>query len=174
MKYTKLLATALAGSLLLGGAGLTRADDKALIDANTERALNWLRTSDGHTAQLLERAAGVLIFPDIVEMGFGVGGEFGEGSLLVGGQTIDYYATAGMGPESQFKAKAIFFMTEEALDTFRARRSLRVGEHVQVPVMPSGSYALDSREAHLGMVFSEDGMVSGLALDGDHITRILR
>ncbi|MEZ5567094.1 MAG: hypothetical protein R3E54_01865 [Halioglobus sp.] len=73
MKLKKLLATALAGSLLMGGAGLTRADDKAMIDANTERALNWLRASDVDTAQLLERAAGVLIFPDIVEMGFGVG-----------------------------------------------------------------------------------------------------
>ncbi len=179
MKRTaKLLATALAGSLLLGGAGLTRADDKAMIDANTERALNWLRATGVHTEQLLERAAGVLIFPDIVEMGFGVGGEFGEGSLMVRGQTIDYYATAGetfgMGPESEFKAKAIFFMTEEALDTFRAQRSLKVGEHVQVPVAPDGSYALESREAQLGMVFSEDGLVSGHALDGDRITRILR
>ncbi|MEZ5567093.1 MAG: hypothetical protein R3E54_01860 [Halioglobus sp.] len=79
-----------------------------------------------------------------------------------------------MGPESQYKAKAIFFMTDEALDAFRAQRSLKVGEHVHVPVVPSGSHGLGSSEPHVGMVFSERGVVSGLMLDGDRITRIVR
>lgn len=177
MQSTFVLSAALAGSLLLGPAPFAGADDKAMIDANTARALDWLRASED-TAQLLERAAGVLVFPDIVEMGFGVGGEFGEGSLLVDGRTIDYYATAGstfgMAADSDYKAEVIFFMTQEALDDFRQRRSVKVGEHVQVPVAASGQLALQARDTHVGMVFSDSGPVAGPELDGDRITRILR
>lgn len=177
MQYTNILAAAVAGSLLLGATQGAQADDKALIDANTERALTWLRSSDD-TAQLLDRAAGVLVFPDIVEMGFGVGGEFGEGSLLVKGETIDYYATAGttfgMSADAAYKAKVIFFMTEEALQSFRTQRSLKLGEQVPVPVAATGFHALETGAAYVGMIFSEDGPVTHLGLDGDRITRIVR
>ncbi|MAT94414.1 MAG: hypothetical protein CME59_17680 [Halioglobus sp.] len=178
MKKSVLVAVGLVGSLLCLSAPTGHADDKAMIDANTERALTWLRGSDENARRLLDSAAGVLVFPDVVEMGFGVGGEFGEGALLVDGQPVDYYATAGstfgMAAETQYKAKVIFFMTDDALQAFRARRSLKVGQHVSVPVAITGRDALDSRESHVGMIFSDQGLVSDLVLDGDRITRIVR
>jgi lipid-binding SYLF domain-containing protein len=160
----------------------SRADDKALIDANTERALGWLRNSDARTAELLEQAAGVLVFPDMVKMGFGVGGEFGEGALVIKGQAVDYYASAGKtfgaGPEADYKAEVIFFMTEESLETFRGSRSWDLGHlGISVPVVSAtgADYkALRSSEDMLGVIFSEDGMLEDLQLDGDRITRIVR
>ena len=97
---------------------------------------------------------------------------------MVNGETVGYYATAGstfgMGPESEYKAEVIFFMTEEALNDFRERRSTKVGQHVSIPVAASGSAALSSREDRVGIIFSEDGMVSDLVMEGDRITRIAR
>ena len=157
------------------------ADDKAMIDSNTERALSWLRTSGDDTADLLKRAAGVLVFPDIVKMGFGVGGQFGEGSLLVDGETVGYYATAGktfgMGAEADYKAEVILFMTDDALQSFRDTHSWKVGEHAVVPVATgtSDSINVDGKaEPMVGLIFSEDGLVSDLGLDGSRITRISR
>ena len=72
-----------------------RADDKAKIDAGTVEALVELRNHSSKAGELLDRAAGVLVFPDVVKMGFGVGGEFGEGSLLVPGKPTSYFVTAG-------------------------------------------------------------------------------
>jgi len=178
MKIQILCAGVLAGALLVPPAQQAGADDRDMIHANTERALSWLRASDDETRQLLERAAGVLVFPDIVEMGFGVGGEFGEGSLLVKGEIVDYYATAGttfgMQPGSQYKAEVIFFMTEEALQDFRARRSIKVGEDVTVKLAGNGTDALQDGHSHVGLVFSESGAVTHLEMEGDRITRILR
>ncbi len=177
-KLTALLPRLLAGALCLQVSPLAFSDDKEMIDLNTERALTWLRSTGTDTEKLWESAAGVLVFPDIVEMGFGVGGEFGEGVLLVGGETVDYYATAGqehgMGPESEFKAEVIFFMTQEALENFRRTHSWKVGDHAEVPVALSGSEALRSRDEHVGLVLSEDGLVTHLQLKGDQITRIAR
>ena len=178
MKSSRVLSTAFAGLMALATAPAVVADDKDKIDANTERALTWLRASGADAEELLESAAGVLVFPDIVKMGFGVGGEFGEGSLVVNGETVEYYVTAGstygMGPESDYKAEVILFMTEEALENFRSTHSWKVGEHAEVPVAVSGKEGLVADNPHVGLVFSEDGMVSHLELTGDRITRIAR
>jgi lipid-binding SYLF domain-containing protein len=175
------LASAMAVALALPVTLPSRADDKALIDANTERALAWMRQSGGGTARLLEQAAGVLVFPDLVKMGFGVGGEFGEGTLLVDGKTVAYYASAGttfgMGPEADYKAEVILFMTAEALQSFRDSRSWKIGEHATVPVLSdatNGVAALGPDAPLVGLIFSEDGLVSGLGLDGTNVTRIVR
>lgn len=171
------MTAAMAGLPVTGA----QADDKAMIDANTERALTWIRSSGDEAADMLEKAAGVLVFPDIVEMGFGVGGEFGEGALLVKGETVSYHATAGttfgMGDDADFKAEVIFFMTEDALDAFRRTHSWKVGEHGQVPVLTTtdrGSYKRHGSQPMVGMVFSQDGLAPDLVLDGDRITRIAR
>ena len=170
---------ALLGATQLGASQAVMADDKAMIDANTQRALAWMRTSGGDTAKLLERAAGVLVFPDIVEMGFGAGGQFGEGALLVDGQTVAYYATAGTTygnlPDADYKAEVIFFMTDEALQSFRNVPSWKVGEHASVPVITdAGLAAVEADAPYLGMIFSEDGLVSDLGFDGARVRRIAR
>jgi len=172
------LAAAMVVSTLSGAPFNTAlADDKAMIDANTERALTWIRASGDDVAKMLEDAVGVLVFPDIVEMGFGVGGEFGEGALVVNGEAVSYHATAGttfgMGEEADYKAEVIFFMTEEALESFRQTHSWKVGQHATVPVL-TNTAVIDRSHPMMGMVFSEDGVASHLVLDGDRITRIAR
>lgn len=173
--------TALAGFFALCVTLPSWADDKALIDANTKRALTWMRASGDDTARLLDQAAGVLVFPDVVKMGFGVGGEFGEGTLLVDGETVAYYASAGktfgLGPEAEYKAEVILFMTEEALQSFRDARSWTVGEHAQVPVLTAAAGGIAGMEPAaplIGLIFSEDGLVSDLGLDGISVMRIVR
>lgn len=180
MRFT-LSLLALLGGALLGAGQAALADDKALIDTNTQRALTWMRTSGGSTADLLDRAAGVLVFPDIVKMGFGAGGQFGEGALLVDGETVAYYATAGKTygdlPDADYKAEVIFFMTEEALLAFRNSPSWKVGENATVPVMTDATAAVakaDAASPHIGVIFSEDGLVSDLNLDGASVRRIAR
>jgi lipid-binding SYLF domain-containing protein len=170
---------ALLCAVQLGASQTALADDKALIDANTQRALAWMRTSGGDTAELLERAAGVLVFPDIVEMGFGAGGQFGEGALMVDGETVAYYATAGTTfgdlPDADYKAEVIFFMTADALQAFRNTPSWKVGEHATVPVITDAALAAaDTVSPHIGVIFSEDGLVSDLNFDGARVRRIAR
>jgi len=154
------------------------ADSKATIDANTEKALELLRDIDKRAAKVLHKASGVLIFPDVVEMGFGIGGDFGEGALIVDGEVVDYYATAGklfgMDADEQFKAEVIVFKTDAALKDFRRRNSMRVGDHLRVATAESGIAAERSRAPQVGFVFSQKRLHADLVLDGDRITLITR
>ena len=156
------------------------ADTKERIDAGVERALQWLEETR-ETQRLVKRAHAVLIFPDVIEMGFGVGGEFGEGALVEDGRITAYYATAGktfgMPKDSPFKAEVVFFLSEDALQSFSQIRSWRPARHGEIHVVnyPSEiTQALRKKEPLVGLIFTEDGIVGGLDMATDRITKIIR
>lgn len=177
----RVLLLAIAAVMLVGGVGDARADSAQVIDHHTQRALKWMYGSSRHTAKQLKRAAGVLVFGDLVKMGFGLGGEFGEGALIVDGEIVGYYALAGkqygIAEGAGFKAKAIVFRTTKALESFRASTSWKVGRNAVVPVVTSvkkPGKVLRSSDPIFGLVFTESGLVPDMSLDGNKITRIAR
>ncbi|MFK7976079.1 MAG: hypothetical protein AB8C02_08080 [Halioglobus sp.] len=158
-----------------------RADSAEMIGDHTQRALKWMYGSSRHTAKQLKRAAGVLVFGDMIKMGFGLGGEFGEGALIVDGEIVEYYALSGkeygVSKDAAFKAKAIVFRTEKALDAFRDSATWRVGSNAAVPMVRSvekSGKVLRSSDPIVGLVFTDSGLLPDVTLDGNKITRITR
>ncbi len=168
--------------LLLAPAPLLRADSKETIDSGSVAALEELRKHTGKAGGLLDQAAGVLVFPDIVKMGFGVGGEFGEGTLLVPGKPTSYFVVAGgsLGLQAgiQKKSQVILFMTEEALKKFQNSAGWTVGVDGSVALAKLGvDGSIDSstlQQAVIGFVFSNEGLMANPTLEGNKITRVAR
>ena len=109
------LALALTVAAALAAAPAAHAASAGDIDARVDIALNRL-LADSVTAQALaERALAVLVFPQIVKAGFGIGGQYGEGALRQNDATVGYYSIAsasfGFQAGAQAYAEAIFFMT---------------------------------------------------------------
>jgi lipid-binding SYLF domain-containing protein len=77
-----------------------------------------------------KRSAGILVFPNIVKAGFGFGGEYGEGSLMIRGHPAEYYNTVSASFGFQLGAQArsviIMFMTPDALEGFRRKDGWKV------------------------------------------------
>ena len=75
------------------------AASKEEIDAEVREAVAnfYKHTSAGE--ELAKKASGMLVFPQVIKAGFGVGGEYGEGALIVNGETVGYYniAAASIG-----------------------------------------------------------------------------
>ena len=75
----------------------------------------------GTSTAMSEKAAAVLVFPGIVKGGFIVGGQYGEGALIISGKTVAFYntiaASYGLQAGAQKYGYAMFFMTEDALRT---------------------------------------------------------
>jgi len=176
------LQAALVTLLLLMPAPVLRADSKEAIDVGSAEALVKLRTHFAKAGELLNQAAGVLVFPDIVKMGFGVGGEYGEGSLLVPGKPTSYFVTAGgsFGLQAgvQTKSEVILFMTEDALKKFQNSTGWKVGVDGSVTLVKLGADgSFDSqtaKESVVGFIFSNTGLMYNLTLEGSKITRIAR
>ena len=54
----------------------------------------------------------MLVFPTVLKAGFGVGGEYGEGAMRVGGKTVGYYNTvaASFGFQLGAQARSVIIM----------------------------------------------------------------
>ncbi len=158
------------------------ADTKAAIDAQAAKALERLRGYNGQAAELLTEAKGVLIFPDVVKMGFGVGGQYGEGVLQVDEEPVAYYSTAGasfgLQLGAQYKSEVLLFMTDEALAQFQGSRGWEVGVDGSVAVVQLGAGGkFDSKQLTqpvIAFIFSNKGLMYNLTLEGSKITRIAR
>ena len=66
--------------------------------------------------ELARKAAGILVFPSVYKAGFGIGGSYGEGVLIVRGEPGGYYniisASFGFQLGAQAQTVIIMFMTE--------------------------------------------------------------
>jgi len=159
-----------------------RADSVEQINAGSQQALKVLRGHVKGADKLIKNAAGVLVFPDIVKLGFGVGGEYGEGVMLVAGKPVAYYATSGasfgLQLGMQLKSEVIVFRTKEALAHFRQSRGWSVGVDGSVAVFDAGAGAtFTSREVKdpvVAFIFSNEGLMANLTLEGAKITRLAR
>ncbi len=65
------------------------ADTSAEIDHEVELALENLYASTPAARELSTVAKGILIFTDVIKAGLVIGGQYGEGALLVNGNDID-------------------------------------------------------------------------------------
>jgi lipid-binding SYLF domain-containing protein len=130
--------------------------------------------------QLMQRAQGVLVFPSVFKAGLVVGGEYGEGALRVGNQTVDYYsATAGsigLQAGAQTKAVYILFMTQPALAQFRASNGWQVGADASVAVVNTGASGSVSNETLqqpvIGYVLTGSGLMLDASLSGTKISKL--
>ena len=99
------------------------ADSKVELDAKVKEARAELAKHTSAGAELAAKAHGVLVFPKVIKAGIGVGGEYGEGALQVGGRTVGYYniaaASIGLQLGAQARSEIILFMTADALGKFR-------------------------------------------------------
>jgi len=188
---TKLLAIASAAALGIGAitgcsttttapGGNDPVAKRHSIDANVDSALARLYAQDPSSRELIGKARGVLVFPSIVSAGFVVGGSYGQGALRVRGRTAEYYSTAagsvGLLAGAESKAVFLLFMTDEALDKFRASKGWTVGADASVTLVNVGANAqVDSKTAQqaiIGYVLTNGGLMANVSLEGTKITPI--
>jgi lipid-binding SYLF domain-containing protein len=158
------------------------AEQRAVIESKAARVLQRLTTDTPAAEALLEQAAGVLVFPELVKMGFGVGGQYGEGVLLVKGEPVAYYASAGasfgLQLGAQTKAEVLLFMTQRALVGFRNSQGWEAGVDAAVALAEFGDAGrIDTSTADaevVGFILSNQGLMYDLSFEGGKITRIAR
>jgi lipid-binding SYLF domain-containing protein len=116
-----------------------RAESARELQTSARHALQSLyRTSPG-SAALGKRAAGVLVFPQIMRAGFGVGGHYGNGVLFKGNSAAGYYNTAAASFGFQIGAEtfgyAIFFMSQKDLNYLSNSAGWEIGAGASVTVL---------------------------------------
>jgi lipid-binding SYLF domain-containing protein len=172
----------LAMALIFLHAAPAAAASKEEIDAKVAEALENFYKHTRAGKRLAAKAAGMLVFPDVVKVGFGLGGEYGEGALLVKGRPVAYYSTAaasvGFQLGAQVKSQILLFMNQKVLEEFRRSDGWQVGVDGGVALVNVGAGAeinTDTvRDPIVGFVFSTRGLMYNLTLEGSKFSRIQR
>ncbi|MEZ5919738.1 MAG: YSC84-related protein [Parvularculaceae bacterium] len=160
--------------------GTAEAASKAKIDRRVDKALSEFREQIGGADTVLAKAAGVLVFPSIKKAGIGVGGEYGQGALRIGGSNVAYYSTAAASIGFQLGATArrqiIVFLDPKALEKFRSSEGWEIGVDAHVTVVTVGAGgAIDTTtldQPIVAFVFDSKGLMYNLTLEGSKISRI--
>lgn len=186
LKTTAALAfggLALAGCTTSGSSPDTAATDaskRKSIDASVDGTMSRLFTTVTGSRELVSKARGVLVFPSVLQAGFIVGGQYGEGALRVGGGTVGYYSTVsgsfGLQAGAQSKAIVFLFMTQDSLDKFRNSDGWAVGADASVALVKVGANgAIDTTTATAPVevfVLTNAGLMADVSLQGTKVSRL--
>jgi len=186
MMLRKLIRNRIALGILLGCVcffdGSAYAVPAEEIDANVNVAIQEFYAEVPNGRELAEKASGILVFPWVLRAGFIGGGEYGEGALRVGGQTVEYYATAavsvGLQVGVQSKAIILLFMTDDAVANFQSSAGWEVGVDGSVALLEVGAAgSLDTTKIQgpiIGFVIGNKGLMLNLSLEGSKFTKLKR
>jgi lipid-binding SYLF domain-containing protein len=156
------------------------AEGRRSIDAGYHETLERLYATTPGSRELVAKARGVLVFPRVISAGLVVGGAYGEGELRTGGAVDGYYRTTtgsvGWQIGAQSRALVFLFMTQDALDRFRAGNGWAGGVDASVAALKVGANGtLDANAAQaptVAFVMTNAGLMADLSLQGTKVTRI--
>lgn len=179
IKHSKALRPlALVLTLVFASSVLAASADK--LNRESDKALQVFKEEIDGSEVFLSQAAGYLVFPRVVKVGFFLGGETGEGVLRVGGSTVSYYRTSagsiGFQLGAQAKSIVIAFLTRESLDKFRNSNGWKVGVDGSIALIDLGAgKTIDSdnvRDPVVGFIFGSKGLMYNLTLEGSKFSKL--
>lgn len=174
----------LLGHLILPG--VSHAATAQAIDAGADKVLDQFRSQVTGGDEFLRNAKGYLVFPEVIQAGIGIGGEYGEGVLRIGGRSASYYSikagSIGFQLGAQRKSIIIVFLQDQALVNFEAKAEAdsawNVGADGSVVLLNLGVQAsINSATINqpiVGFVFGQQGLMYNLTLQGSKISRLQR
>jgi lipid-binding SYLF domain-containing protein len=151
-----------------------------VLSRDSKNALNRLYANSSTAKALGAQATAILVFPSIKKAGFIVGGQYGEGTLFKGGKPVAYYSTAGLSYGLQAGAQefgyAMFLMNANAVAQLDQADGFEVGVGPSVVVVDQGMAknmtTTTMKDDIYAMVFGQRGLMAGIGLQGNKITRI--
>jgi lipid-binding SYLF domain-containing protein len=165
--------------------GPTQAQEKgataaAKLASESQAALKMLTTKVPLAQALTAKAEAILVFPKVKKAGLGIGGQYGEGTLLKKGAAVAYYKTTGasfgLQAGGQSYGYAMYFMNQKALEQLDKANGFEVGVGPSIVVVDEGMGT--SRTTNTlsddvyAFIFGQKGLMAGLGIQGNKITKI--
>ena len=156
-------------------------EDAMKIDARVDATLAQLYSDHPNIKNLADKSSGILVMPLVTEAGFGFGGSYGRGALRIGNVSVDYYSTASAGfgwqVGAQQYAHVLFFITEDALQSFRFSQGWAVTGDIEYAFRDRGeNFRAETTTALspvIAVIFGQSGLKIGATLEGTKYTRII-
>ncbi len=152
------------------------------INGEVNEALKLFSQQVKGGKEFLNTSKGVLVIPNIVKAGLGVGGQYGEGALMIGGKTVDYYSLAAGSVGFQIGAQkmnlVLVFRQDEALKKFRTSSGWKAGVDASVAFIDVGAEtSLDTsniKDPIVAFLFGQKGLMAAATIEGAKFSKLVR
>ena len=149
-------------------------------DASVDAALDRFKAQVKDANEVVRRAKGLLVLPNVKKGALIVGGEYGRGALRIDGKSVDYYSmisgSIGFQIGGQAKDIIIAFMTQEALDKFRASKGWEAGVdgNVALVTIGAGESAVSAmgKDPIVAFVFDVKGLIADMSIKGAKFNKL--
>lgn len=177
-----LFALSLALTLSLFLVTTSSAKTAQEINGEVNEALKLFGQQVKGGKEFLNASKGMLVIPNIVKAGLGVGGQYGEGALRIGGKTVEYYSiaagSAGLQIGAQKMNLILVFTQDEALKKFRASSGWKAGVDATVAFVDVGAEkSLDTaniKDPIVAFLFGQKGLMAAATIEGAKFTKLVR
>jgi lipid-binding SYLF domain-containing protein len=150
------------------------------IDVSVDVAIERFYKQVIGAEKLVKASKGILVMPHVIKGAFFIGGEYGEGALRIDGETVDYYNTVsgslGIQIGGESKDIILLFLTDEALEQFRASKGWEAGVDGNIAFFSAGAGQREdtttSKEPIVGFVFDAKGLIADLSVKGAKFTKL--
>jgi lipid-binding SYLF domain-containing protein len=167
-------------SLFLAGGSMAKTAKE--INSEVNDGLKLFSKHVKGAKEFINTAKAVLVIPNIVKAGLGVGGEYGEGALRIGGKTVAYYSLAAGSVGLQIGAQktnlVLIFRQDEALKKFRASSGWKAGVDGSVAFINEGAgKSLDTmnvKEPIVAFLFGQQGLMASAIIEGAKFSKLAR
>ena len=126
------------------------------------------------------KATAILVFPRVKKAGLGIGGQYGEGTLLKGAKAAAFYKTTGASIGLQAGAQqygyALFLMNQGAVAQLDVAKGFEVGVGPSYVLIDEGmakSMTTTTIDKDIyAFIFNQGGLMAGLGIQGNKVTKI--
>ncbi|MGF6776242.1 YSC84-related protein [Paraburkholderia sp. GAS334] len=168
------------GSSSSTGMSSTPVAEDSVLKKDSFAALESLYAKEPKAKELSTRAKAILVFPSIVKAGFLVGAQGGDGVLIENGKVTGVYnntaVSYGLQAGVQSFAEAMFLMTDAAVNYLHSSDGWSIGMGPSIVVVDSGmarSMTTTTLQSDVyAFIFGQTGLMAGLGLQGQKITRL--
>ena len=167
---------------LFGGvfAGQSYGGTSKEIDASANAAMDRFYKNVKDAKEIVMKANGMLVLPNVKKGAFIIGGEYGEGAMRIDGKTVDYYnmisVSVGFQIGGQAKDIVFAFMSSDALKKFRNSKGWEAGVDGNVALIKigAGESAITAmgEEQIVAFVFDVKGLIADISLKGAKFNKL--
>jgi len=167
-------------SVFLLSPHVSSAATRSEINRDVDIALGTLYKTTPSAKKLAKISKGILVFPNIIQGGLVVGGQYGVGALRVNGKTTGYYNTVaasyGLQAGAQTFGYALFFLDQKSLEYLKKSDGWELGSNPSVVLVDKGmTREISSTTANSGIYaffFHQKGLMADVSIQGSKITAI--
>jgi lipid-binding SYLF domain-containing protein len=154
--------------------------EDAVLKRDSFAALQTLYAKEPKAKEIGDKSKAILVFPNLVKAGFIAGVQGGDGVLIENGKITGVYNNTalsyGLQAGVQTFAEAMFLTTDSAVNYLHSSDGWSIGMGPSIVVVDAGaarSLTTTTLQSDVyAFIFGQQGLMAGLGLQGQKITRL--